>query len=110
MPPHQVWAELAYAHPIGLYAAWEVIYASDLYADNANRVTSEAFVVSNLRAGWVGRIGRWELGPFLGLDNLFNEKYADNVRLNANGGRYFEPAPTFNVYGGLSGGYHFSAR
>lgn len=110
VPPHQVWAELAYAHPIGLYAAWEVIYASDLYADNANRVTSEAFVVSNLRAGWVGRIGRWELGPFLGLDNLFNEKYADNVRLNANGGRYFEPAPTFNVYGGLSVGYHFSAR
>ncbi|MBW2288662.1 MAG: TonB-dependent receptor [Deltaproteobacteria bacterium] len=112
VPRHQVWAELAYAHPIGLYAAWEVSYASDLYADNANRVTSDAFVVSNLRVGWVGRIGRWELGPFLGLDNLFNEKYADNVRLNANPefGRYFEPAPGFNVYGGLSVGYHFGAR
>jgi iron complex outermembrane receptor protein len=110
VPRHQVWAELAYAHPLGLYAAWEVAYASDLYADNANSVTSDAFVVSNLRVGWVGRIGRWELGPFLGLDNLFDEKYADNVRLNAAMGRHFEPAPGFDVHGGLSVGYHFGAR
>jgi len=110
VPRHQVWAELAYAHPTGLYAAWEIVYASDLYADNANRVTSDAYVISNLRLGWAGRIGRWEIGPFLGLDNLFDEEYSDNVRLNAAFGRYFEPAPGFNVYGGLSAGYHFGAR
>jgi len=105
VPRHQVWGELAFAHPIGVYAAWEVAYTSDLYADNANRVTSDAHVVSNLRAGWVARFGHWEVGPFLGVDNLFGEEYDDNVRLNAAFGRHFEPAPERSVYGGLSLAY-----
>jgi iron complex outermembrane receptor protein len=42
------------------------------------------------------------VAPFLGLGNLANQNYDGTVRLNALGGRYFEPAPTFNVYGGLS--------
>jgi hypothetical protein len=29
------------------------------------------------------------------------------VRLNAAGGRFFEPAPDFNVYGGLQMAYEF---
>jgi iron complex outermembrane receptor protein len=110
VPSHQVWAELAYSHPLGFYAAWEVAYASEIYADNANRVTSDGFAVSNLRAGWVGRFGDWEIGPFFGLTNLFDEKYNDNVRLNAAFGRHFEPAPTFGAYGGLSLAFHFGGE
>jgi len=107
VPHNQVWAELAYAHRCGLYATWEVFYAGHFYADNANSVRSQSYTVSNLRAGYQGRFGAWEIGPFLGLNNLFGERYDDNVRLNATAGRSFEPAPGFNVYGGLSVGYRF---
>lgn len=107
VPRNQVWAELAYEHPCGLYGSWDVSYADHFYADNANSVRSDAYVVSNLRAGYLGHFGPWEIGPFLGLDNLFGEEYADNVRLNAGFGRSFEPAPKFNLYGGFSLGFRF---
>ena len=42
-----------------------------------------------------------------GFNNLFGEEYDDNVRLNARFSRTFEPAPKFNLYGGLTLAYHF---
>jgi iron complex outermembrane receptor protein len=38
---------------------------------------------------------------------LFDEKYNSNVRINAFGGRFFEPAPDLNVYGGLNVAYNW---
>jgi iron complex outermembrane receptor protein len=107
VPRNQVWAEIAYTHPWGLYGSWEVFFADDIYADNANSVQSDSYVVSNLRAGYRGRFGGWEIGSFIGVDNLFAEKYADNVRLNVESGRFFEPAPERSVYGGVSLGHRF---
>ena len=74
---------------------------------NANSVKSDAYVVSNLRAGYTGRFGGVEIGPFIGFNNLFGEEYDDNLRLNARFSRTFEPAPKFNLYGGLTLAYHF---
>jgi len=107
IPRNQLWGEIAYEHPWGFYGSWEVFYADGVFADNANAVKSDSYVVANLRAGWRGEFGGWEVGPFIGLNNLFGEKYNDNVRLNAAVDRSFEPAPEFNVYGGLSVGYRF---
>jgi iron complex outermembrane receptor protein len=107
VPRNQVWAEIAYHHPLGFYGSWEVFFADAFYADNANTVESDAYVVSNLRLGYSGRFGGWEIGPFLGIDNLFGEKYDDNVRLNVASGRTFEPAAGVTVYGGVSLGYRF---
>lgn len=107
IPRNQLWGEIAYEHPLGFYGSWEVFYADGVYADNANAVKSDSHVVANLRAGWRGELDGWEIGPFIGLNNLFGEKYSDNVRLNAAFGRSFEPAPELEVYGGLSVGYRF---
>jgi iron complex outermembrane receptor protein len=38
---------------------------------------------------------------FAGVRNLFGERFADNLRSNAFGGRYFEAAPARHVYAGL---------
>jgi hypothetical protein len=38
------------------------------------------------------------LRPYVGINNLFNESYNSNIRINAFGGRYFEPAPERNIY------------
>jgi iron complex outermembrane receptor protein len=39
--------------------------------------------------------------PFISIDNLFNKEYFDNIRINAFGSRFYEPAPGINFIGGL---------
>ncbi|MBW2418328.1 MAG: TonB-dependent receptor [Deltaproteobacteria bacterium] len=109
VPEHLLHAGLSYEHPSGLFGAWEFNWVGSIYADNANRVKTRAYLVSDLRLGYRGRFGAWELSPYVGLDNLFDEEFNDNLRLNADPdfGRYFEPAPEFGVHGGLSIRYHF---
>jgi iron complex outermembrane receptor protein len=107
IPEHQFFAEIAYKHPKGFYLYWDIQAVSGYYANDANSVSNDPYVVSGLRAGYDGVFGKWKLGPFLGLNNLFDESYNGNVRLNSFGGRYFEPAPGFNIYGGVSVGYSF---
>jgi iron complex outermembrane receptor protein len=41
------------------------------------------------------------LEPYVGLDNLTDRRYYDNLRINDNAGRYYEPAPGRTFYAGL---------
>jgi iron complex outermembrane receptor protein len=36
------------------------------------------------------------------VNNLFDENYFSNIRINAFGGRFFEPAPDRNIYAGVT--------
>jgi iron complex outermembrane receptor protein len=38
----------------------------------------------------------------LGVNNAFNQEYFDNIRINAFGKRYYEPAPKRNFYFGIN--------
>ncbi len=86
----------------GYYAKWDTTYTGELYADNANRTSVGSSSVSNLRVGYSGIFDDWELASFLGINNLFDEDYNNNIRINAFGGRYFEPAPERNGYIGIT--------
>ena len=99
--------DLAWVHPSGFYAGWDLLYVGKFYADNANTVETDDYVVSNLRAGFRWVLDQWVLEPFIGLNNLFDKEYIGNVRLNASFGRYYEPAPERNVYAGVSLRYGF---
>ena len=79
-----------------------MIHVGKFYANNANTVEAGDHTVSNLRLGHEITVGQTRFGPYIGVNNLFDEEYFANVRLNAFGGRAFEPAPDINVYGGIS--------
>ena len=102
IPPWQVYEELLYRHPIGLFAAFEAFIVDGYFVDDANRNRSPSYALCNLRAGYERTFGNWSLGPFVGLDNLADAHYDGRVRLNVQNGRFFEPAPTFNAYGGVA--------
>ena len=107
IPEHLFNIDLAWSHPSGFYVGWDLLYAGRFYADNANQVEAGDYLVSNLRAGYRRAGEHWEISPFAGVNNLFDEEYFGNVRLNASFGRYYEPAPQRNVYAGVLLRYGF---
>lgn len=105
LPEHWGFFELRYTHASGVYAAGSAAYTDDFHADDENTVRNHAATVVDMRLGWEKRWRHWRIEPFMGVRNLLDEAYNSNVRINAAGGRYFEPAPGRNVYGGLGIGY-----
>jgi iron complex outermembrane receptor protein len=102
IPKKLLYLDLTWFGQSGYYASWDWTYTGELYADNANQTSVDSSQVSNLRVGYNGIFGDWEVSPFLGVNNLFDENYNNNIRINAFGGRYFEPAPERNAYIGIS--------
>lgn len=96
---------LNYASEKGLSGLLEVVYSGNLYANNANSVEVPSYTVTNLRFNVDFRAGKWLIGTFAGINNLFNEDYNNNIRINAFGGRFFEPAPGRHFYIGVTANY-----
>lgn len=102
IPKHFGFAEIAYYHPSGFNIALDAQAVDDIFVDNANSDAAAGYVISNLRLGYTRNIGNTEISPFLGLNNLFDKEYIGNVRVNEGNSRFFEPAPEFNVFGGIT--------
>lgn len=102
VPRHLAYANLAFDRGAGWFGLAEVTYAGSFFADNANTTRTDSYLLSNLRFGFRYERDRWQSSIFAGVNNLLDEFYFDNVRTNAFGGRYFEPAPPRNVYAGFS--------
>jgi iron complex outermembrane receptor protein len=111
IPRNLLRGEIAYSHASGFFGSINAIDVGDIYVDNANSGVSESYVVVNLRTGFAKlRFGNWMLSPFVGVNNLTNEPYSANIRINAFGGRYFEPAPGRHFFGGLEIRYSFASE
>jgi iron complex outermembrane receptor protein len=108
IPTHFLFSEISYDHPAGFYGAISLQYTDELYANNANTDTIDDYLIANLRLGFDAVFGSLDVSPFIGVNNLLDEAYTANVRLNAFGGRYFEPGPPRNIYAGISLKYRFS--
>ena len=107
IPEQQFYAELAWRHESGLFVIWDLLVVDELFTNNTNTGTSEAYEVANLRLGYEFTVDKFRLSPYVGINNMFDEEYIGNVRLNAFGDRTYEPAPDFNAYGGVSVRYSF---
>ncbi|WP_422860334.1 TonB-dependent receptor family protein [Flagellimonas sp. S174] len=101
VPEHLAFLQGLYRSPKGLVIRWNMQYRGDFFANDSNAVTEASAVISNLSVSQKLSFDGWNLSPYFGINNLFDTQYNDNVRLNAFGGRFFEPAPGINVYGGL---------
>jgi len=117
IPENLFRGEISYTHSSGFYAALDALNVGRLYAKNDNSASVESYSVVNFRTGLADwHLGNWQLEPFIGVNNLTDEFYFSEIRINAFGGppfgppdgaRYYEPAPDRNVYGGLAIRYNF---
>ncbi|MEO9870277.1 TonB-dependent receptor family protein [Ekhidna sp.] len=76
-------------------------YVGRIQADNQNEVTIEDYLEVSFSIRYKTSINGLRIEPYFGIRNLTNQTYFDNVRINAFGGRYYEPAPERNFYAGL---------
>lgn len=102
LPERFGYIALTYENDRGFDARLESSYSGSLFANNANDVEVDSFTVTSLRLGYEVSTESWLLRPFLGINNLFDERYNSNIRINAFGARYFEPAPERNAYAGVT--------
>jgi iron complex outermembrane receptor protein len=81
----------------------DVAAASATVVDDANTERAAAWRAVGVRAASEGiRVrGGWYAAPMIGVDNLFDARYASAVLVNATRGRYYEPAPPRTVYAGV---------
>jgi iron complex outermembrane receptor protein len=84
---------------------WHVEYAhrmfSEIFVDNQNTLSAPGFNVGNFRFSKTLIFQGRRVVPYIGINNIFDTNYYDNIRINAFGGRYFETAPGRNYYFGL---------
>ena len=67
-------------------------YVNSLFADNNNEVKVPSYLLSNIALKNKVNFKGVSLDVGLHIRNLFDEKYYDNIRANAFGNRFYEPA------------------
>ena len=98
---------------MGLYAYLNYQYIGAMPIRDDNSVYSDSHQLVNLKAGYRTSIGsRFQMDAFMGLNNVFNEKYASMLQINAgsfgnNAPRYYYPGEPLNYYAGLNLKYTF---
>jgi iron complex outermembrane receptor protein len=107
VPRHSGYLELAYTTEAGFYLKWDWSLVGALYADNLNATRVRPYHVSNLVFGWDVKLGSWTVTPNVGVSNLFDERYYQEIRIEDSTLRYYEPAPDTNFWGGLRFRYDF---
>ncbi|MGB3591488.1 MAG: TonB-dependent receptor [Nonlabens sp.] len=76
-------------------------YRGSLFTNDQNTIREPDFVVLNITGAYRYKLNNARLTLFGGLNNFLDTTYNDNIRINAFGGRYFEPAPGINFYTGV---------
>lgn len=107
VPPHNLVSRLDLRTSVGFYLNFTHQFTDEIPLNDANTVYQEAYNLVNLRFGFVRTLGNWDLEVFAGVDNLLDESYSLGNDLNAFGGRFYQPAPTRNWYGGIKLGLNY---
>ena len=88
---------------------WTVQFSTEhvgrFYANDTNEVVIDAYQKGRFQAEKQFDFSWGTLSWTAGIHNLWNTRYFDNIRINAFGGRFYEPAPGRNAYFGLALGW-----
>jgi iron complex outermembrane receptor protein len=98
---HMWYGQLYYSNTHGIFGRVEITGRDKIFVNDANTVVDRSNIRINLQGGYKFGFSGWYLEPYAGLNNLLNTQYSDNIRVNAFGERFFEPAPPFNIYIGI---------
>lgn len=102
VPHNDAYARLEWSQPLGWRASLTSQYISAIAVNDANTEFAAAYPVFDASGGYATEVGSTRLSVFLRLNNILDRRYAGSVIVDDGNGRYFEPAPEFNVFAGFS--------
>ena len=100
IPRHFGNLALRYGGSAGLYVFTDIKIVGKLYANDNNMTEVPGYTLIHPRAGWTQYFNETTLDIHVGLRNVTNVDYFDNIRINAFGGRFYEPAPGTHFFVG----------
>jgi len=102
IPAHQLFTEISWRSESGFFGGLDLQFVDQFDLNDSNTAKNDAYTLLNCRFGHTTRIGRGKLTPFVAVNNLLNQRYNGQTRLNAFGGRFYEPSPRLTAYGGVT--------
>ena len=113
VPDKTFFTELHLNTVSGFYTYLNYRFTGQMPITDDNSVYSEAYRVINLKSGYVKRIGdHFQFELLVGINNIFDEKYASMFQINAigfgsNAPRYYYPGLPRNFYMSFQLQYRF---
>lgn len=99
LPEHRLFARLGWDDG-RLFGAAELEWVSARFADDENRIQAPDHALAELRLGARFEVTRrWKGELSIGLENVFDVRWVDNIRVNGFGDRVFEPGLPFGGFG-----------
>jgi iron complex outermembrane receptor protein len=106
-------AGIDYDSKIGFYGTFNFQYVGNMPITDSNSLFSNSYKLANLKTGYKIHLNeKLSCNVFYGLDNIFDEKYASQILINASGfggsaPRYYYPGNPVNYYTGINIKYNF---
>lgn len=106
-PRHQAGVEAQWQMPLGFYLHGRYRFTGAFPIRDDNSLYSEAWQTVDFRVGWQGTLGaRWQVSPYVAVQNALDEQYASMILINATGfggaaPRYYYPGLPRNFYAGI---------
>lgn len=110
--PHTLSAGLDFSEQRGFYLSPTLSHQASIPLNDANTDYAASYWVFGGRGGWRRTVlGRLDVDLYAGVENATDRRYSLGNDLNAfvtpAGGRYFQPAPGRNYYGGAQVGWRW---
>jgi iron complex outermembrane receptor protein len=105
VPHSDAYARLGWGQPLGWRASLTGQYISTIAVNDANTEFTAAYPVFDASGGYARDFGATRLSVFLRLNNILDRRYVGSVIVDDGNGRYFEPAPGFNVFAGFTAAF-----
>ena len=101
VPKQHGYLGLNYENQEGSFANWNLNYVGKIYTNNINSVSDTSYLVSNLVFGHKYRFEKYRLVGKVGVNNLFDKDYNQEIRIQDATSRFFETAPKRNFFGSV---------
>lgn len=100
--PHVVHLGIDASTRPGFYGSVRYSYTDRMPLNDTNTDYASSYSLVSGRIGLEWEIGRTGIDAHVGIDNLFDTRYASRLDFNASGGNYYRPSPGRTFYTGVT--------